>query len=62
MPEYEVAERHHVRVAAPAGITFSAASQLDIRQSAIIRGIFRGRELILRSAPDKTAQGRFSPT
>ena len=31
MPEYEVAERHHVRVAAPADITLSAAMETDLQ-------------------------------
>jgi hypothetical protein len=30
MPVYEVAERHHVHVAAPADITFAAAGEQDL--------------------------------
>jgi hypothetical protein len=41
MPEYEVAERHHVRVAAPAAMTLSAAADTDLQQSTIVRSIFR---------------------
>lgn len=33
MPEYEVAERHHVSVAAPASITLCAAADTDFQQS-----------------------------
>lgn len=51
MPDYEVVERQHVRVAAPAGITLCAAAEMDLMQSAIIRGIFKGRELILGADP-----------
>jgi hypothetical protein len=47
MPEYDVAERHHVRVAAPAETTLSAATETDLQQSAIVRAIFRTRELVL---------------
>jgi hypothetical protein len=47
MPEYEVAERHHVAVNAPAGVTLSAASATDLQQSPIVRAIFRARELVL---------------
>jgi hypothetical protein len=47
MPKYEVVERHHVRVAAPAETTFSAACDMNLQQSAVVRAIFRGRELIL---------------
>jgi hypothetical protein len=50
---YEVVERHHVRVAAPAAIALAAACELDLAQSAIIRGLFKGRELILGAHPDK---------
>ena len=55
MPTYEVTERHHVRVAAPAEITLAAAFNLDLRQSAIVRSIFKGRELILGADPKETA-------
>jgi hypothetical protein len=58
MPAYEVAERHHVRVAAPAHITLSAAADTDLQQSAIIRAIFRARELALGAEPDAEAQPR----
>ena len=51
MPVYEVSERHLARVAAPVDITFRAAAGLDLRNSRIIRGIFRTRELILGSKP-----------
>jgi hypothetical protein len=52
MPDYEVAERHHIHVAAPADITFVAACEADLMQSPIIRALFRTRELILGSQPD----------
>ena len=52
MPEYEVAERHHVRVAAPAAITLAAAADTDFQQSRIIRAIFKARELVLGAEPD----------
>jgi hypothetical protein len=41
IPSYEAVERHHVRVAAPAEITLSAACDMDLWQSAAIRGIFK---------------------
>src|SRR5216683_2307116 len=49
MPTYEVAERHHVRISAPAEITFAAATEMDFQQSLIIRAIFKGREWIMGS-------------
>jgi hypothetical protein len=47
MPEYEVVDRHHIRVAAPAAITFAAACEMTLSQSPIVRAIFRTRELAL---------------
>jgi hypothetical protein len=48
IPTYEILERHQVRVAAPAEITMAAASEMDLRRSVLIRGIFKSRQLILR--------------
>jgi hypothetical protein len=47
MPDYEVAERHELRVRAPAEITFIAARDLDLSRSAIVRAIFAGRSLVM---------------
>ena len=47
MPEYEVAERHHMFVAAPAAITFTAACEMNLSKSPIVRAIFGTRELAL---------------
>ena len=58
MPRYDVAERHHIRVSAPAEITFAAASEADLLQSPIARAIFRAREIILGSDPDRTLRPR----
>ena len=51
MPTYDVAERHHIRIAAPAEFTFAAASEMYLEQSPIVRGIFKAREWIMRSHP-----------
>ena len=51
MPEYEIAERHHVNVAAPADITFSTACAMDLQDSAMVRAIFKARELLLCARP-----------
>lgn len=53
MPEYEVAERHTIRVTAPAKITFDVATNLDLQNSKIINGLFRTREFILRGQRSK---------
>jgi hypothetical protein len=49
MPAYDVAERHHVRIGAPAAVTFQAASEMYLEQSTIVRAIFKAREWIMRS-------------
>jgi hypothetical protein len=56
MPEYEVVERHHIRVDAPAAITLAAAADHDLLDSALVRAIFKTRELIMRAKPDATAR------
>jgi hypothetical protein len=55
MPEYEVAERHHVRVAAPAAMTLSTAAATDLQRSTIVRVIFTARELLLGAEPNAGA-------
>lgn len=54
MPDYDVAERHHIRVAAPAEVAFAAAAAMDLRRSAMIRGLFKTRELIMGAEPGQT--------
>jgi len=54
MPEYDVCERHQISVAAPADVTFTAATEMELDRSRIIRAIFKAREVILRSKPDGT--------
>jgi hypothetical protein len=56
IPDYEVVERHSVRVTAPAGIAFEAACEMNIQQSATVRAIFRTRALVLRSEPERKAR------
>lgn len=47
IPVCEVAERHDVRVAAPADITYAAALALDLRRSGVVQAIFKGREWLM---------------
>jgi hypothetical protein len=58
MPRYDIAERHHIKVAAPAEITLAAARDVDLNQSAIVRGIFRTRELVLGADVQTAARPR----
>jgi hypothetical protein len=52
MPSYEVVERHHVNVRAPAAVTFAAACDMDLLRLPLVRALFKGRELILGAAPE----------
>jgi hypothetical protein len=58
MPAYDVVERHHIRVAAPAHVTMAAAREMDITQTPLTRAIFKARELLLGSAPDVRPRSR----
>ena len=58
MPEYDVVERHHINVAAPAEVTFAALMDMDLEDSRVIRAIFRGRELLLGADADRTPHAR----
>jgi hypothetical protein len=52
MPEYEVAERHHIRVAAATAVTLAAAREVDLFEQPLVRAIFRSRELLLGARAD----------
>ncbi|HEY6615817.1 MAG TPA: hypothetical protein VIZ32_14905 [Vicinamibacterales bacterium] len=58
MPSYDVAERHHVRVAAPAAVTLAAAQEMDLLHSPSVRAIIKARELILGAKPDDRRRPR----
>src|SRR5438552_3789186 len=58
MPVYEIAERHHIDVAAPADITFAAACEQDLMALPVARAIFRAREVLLGGEPDTAAHPR----
>jgi len=52
MPAYDVVERHHIRVAAPASVTLATAEDLEFGRLPVVRALMKGRELILGSTPD----------
>ena len=58
MPSYEIVERHHARVEAPAAVTLAAAREVDFGKSVVIRAIFKARELTMGSDPDAAARPR----
>lgn len=51
MPLYDIVERHHVRVAAPAEVTLGVARDMNVFDSPVVRAILKGRELMLGSSP-----------
>jgi hypothetical protein len=56
IPDYEVVDRHSVRVAVPAEVVLTAATEMKIEKCPLIRAIFKGRELIFGSEPDNTVR------
>lgn len=52
MSKYDVSERHHVAVAAPADVTFDALMDMNLDDSLVVRAIFKGREMLLGAEPD----------
>jgi hypothetical protein len=58
MPVYEVSERHHIHVAAPADITFAAACEQELMSLPVVRAIFKTRELVLGAEPDNAVRPR----
>lgn len=53
MPEYEVVERHHTRVKAPAAIVLAAAKELDVLRSSLAQALFNTRALVMGGAIDR---------
>jgi hypothetical protein len=58
MPAYDVAERHHARVAASAELTLAVAGELDLQASPIVRTIIRAREIVLGARPVERLEPR----
>ena len=58
MPTYDIVERHRIGVAAAAGVTLAAAREQDLFESPLVRGIFRAREIVLGTVPDRRPRPR----
>jgi hypothetical protein len=58
IPEYEVVDRHHVRIAAPAAITLAAAREMALFDAPLVRAIISARELFFGSGPHDRAPRR----
>jgi hypothetical protein len=58
MPTYDIVDRHHTHVEAPADVTFAAACEIELQASPLVRAIFKGRELLLGGKPDQGERPR----
>jgi hypothetical protein len=57
LPDPEVRERHQTVVDAPADITWAAVQDFDFRDSALVRALFRGREVLMRGRSSRGGEG-----
>jgi hypothetical protein len=53
MPVYQIVDRHHVRVAAPAAVTFAAAREQQLMETPLVRAIFKMRQFAMRARSDE---------
>ncbi len=58
MPVYEVAVRHRTGINAPVDVTFDALRRTQLERSAIVRALFRTRELAFRAKHDGHHESR----
>jgi hypothetical protein len=58
MPHYDVVERHHVRVSAPAAVVLSAAQDQDLLGFLPVHAIIKARETLLGARPEPHPQPR----
>ena len=52
MPVYQVVDRHHIRVAAPAGVTLAAAREQQLLETPLVRAIFKMRQFAMGATRD----------
>jgi len=58
MPAYDVVDRYHVAVAAPAAQALAIAEEMDLSNVALVRAVFKGRELLLGADPNTRPRPR----
>jgi hypothetical protein len=58
MPDYDVVERHHLDIDAPAGLALATALAVDVERSALARTIFAARALALGGRGDERPHPR----
>jgi len=51
IPEYDVVDRHQIRIEAPPETTLAVAANIDLMKSPAIRWIFKAREFLMGSTP-----------
>jgi hypothetical protein len=56
MPRYDVVDRHHVRIAAPAAVSLATARRMNLEASSVVRGIIAARERLLGATPNPRRQ------
>lgn len=61
IPMYDVVERHHVMVEAPAAVTLECARNLDMADVGLSRAIFKARELVLGADTVRPPAGGLVP-
>lgn len=58
MPDYDIVERHRIRVAAPAAVTLTVAREQDLLNLPLVRPIFRMRALVMGATRSERPQSR----
>lgn len=58
MPVYDVVDRQHRRMTAPAAAVLAASREMNLLDSPVARAIFKARELILSARPEDRRHGR----
>ena len=58
MPVYDIVERHHVRIEAPADVALRAAAEIDLLRSPMARAVFKMRGLALGGESDTRVHPR----
>lgn len=58
IPAYEIVERHHIHVDAPADVTLAAAREQDLLNQPVIHAIFKARDIVMGTRPDEQDRPR----
>ena len=58
IPEPEVTEHHQIGIDAPADVVLATAKEMEVENSALIRAVFRMREIALGGEPDMRTHPR----